>query len=243
MRMALSLAVWALAGLGVLRRLRRGAWDLTYVLLAIAPFLLLVLQAYGGEMRLRAYLFALPAMVFFMAAFFYIEPAAGISWYTTVAIGLTSLLLLGGFLFARYGNERMDYVTSNDVQGMDHLYSIAKPGSVFLTLAPWAPLQFKDFEKYDLDTVVHGPPSPGLQAYMNRGDTSFVTRKMLSFCPRTSYLIVTRSSEAEMELLFGVSPTEITRLNQGLMASRSLAPIFDNGDVRIFVLGSCRAGQ
>ncbi len=66
-RMLLFLAMFGLAGIGLLRRCRapRSGTSSDSVLvvpaaLAVAPFLLVAANAYGGEMLLRATLFALP---------------------------------------------------------------------------------------------------------------------------------------------------------------------------------------
>ena len=48
-RIALTLGVLGLAGVGVLRRLRAGRGDLTLILLTLAPFSVLGAQSYGGE--------------------------------------------------------------------------------------------------------------------------------------------------------------------------------------------------
>src|SRR5262249_48477309 len=108
MRVIMTAAIWGLAFRGALFRLRRGYRDVSYILLAIAPFSLIVANSYGGEMLLRIYLFALPFVVFFAAAFFYTTPTSGRSRRVTIAVIGVSLLLLGGFLFTRYGNERVD---------------------------------------------------------------------------------------------------------------------------------------
>ena len=65
MRLIMTLFIWGLAFVGGVFRLRRGYRDASYVLLAVVPFPLLLVQTYGGEMLLRIYFFTLPAMVFF----------------------------------------------------------------------------------------------------------------------------------------------------------------------------------
>jgi hypothetical protein len=57
---ALSLGLWALAGLGAWLRRRAGQDALALVLLAFSPVVLLVVQAYGNEGILRVFLFSLP---------------------------------------------------------------------------------------------------------------------------------------------------------------------------------------
>ncbi|HEX2298738.1 MAG TPA: hypothetical protein VHH34_09505, partial [Pseudonocardiaceae bacterium] len=60
-RIALTVALFLVAGFGVLRRRLRGLDDRVAVVLLLSPLLALGLQSYGGEITMRVYLFALPA--------------------------------------------------------------------------------------------------------------------------------------------------------------------------------------
>jgi hypothetical protein len=56
------LCIWGLAGLGAVQQMRRGIVPLRAMLLAVAPFPIILLNSYGGEMLLRIYFFSLPFM-------------------------------------------------------------------------------------------------------------------------------------------------------------------------------------
>jgi hypothetical protein len=92
-----TVLLWGLAFLGALRRLRPGYRDVTPILLAIAPFPLIVAQDYGGEMLLRIYLACLPFMVFFVASLFY-EPELRFPT-RALSVVLTTLTLVVQTLF------------------------------------------------------------------------------------------------------------------------------------------------
>jgi hypothetical protein len=236
-RIMLTLAVCGLAGLGVLRRLYAGRQDLLPLLLAVAPLPLLALQSYGGEMLLRVYLFALPAAACFVAATVFPSATQRTSW-NAAAVGALSAMLLGGFLFARYGNERMDYITHREVQAVHHLYAIAPPGSVIVGLIPNTPWNDRAIEQYDLETefTLDLQPSWAQRPLLERGDMEPIVQKMQSYCPRRSYFIVTREQMAAMELLSGVPHPQTVRLHEHLLATPHLRLIFDNGDAQILVL-------
>jgi hypothetical protein len=236
-RIMLTLAVCGLAGLGMLRRLYAGQQDLLPLLLAVAPLTLLALQSYGGEMPLRVYLFALPAAAYFVAATVYPSSTPRTSWHAA-AVGALSAMLLGGFLFARYGNERMDYITHREVQAIHHLYTIAPPGSVIVGLIPNTPWNDRAIEQYDLETefTLDLQPSWAQRPLLERGDVQPIVQKMQSYCPRRPYFIVTRGQMAAMELLSGVPHSQTVRLHEQLLATPRLRLIFDNGDAQILVL-------
>jgi hypothetical protein len=123
-RVAITLGLWLTALVGLWRRVLHGYRVLPVAVLAAAPFPLIGLQSYGGEILLRIYLFALPFMAFFAAAAFFTS-ARRVSWRSTVAVGIFSAVLMMGFLVARYGNERIDYFTSDEVNAMRYVDDVA----------------------------------------------------------------------------------------------------------------------
>ena len=60
LRLVLTATIWALAAAGFVRGLLQRRADVAMALLGATPFLLPVLQPYGGEMLLRVFLFVLP---------------------------------------------------------------------------------------------------------------------------------------------------------------------------------------
>lgn len=233
-RLVMTILVWGLATLGAIRRLLNGYHDITYIALALVPFPLIVAQSYGGEMLLRVYLITLPMMVFFIASTFFIKPATGNSpWITAALIGM-SLLFLGGFLFTRYGNEQMDYMIKDEVEGVSYLYNIAQPGSTLI--AGWAgsPWQFRKMEKYTtyhMDTVLS-------QAVAN-GDANIVVHFLAEQpAPRPGahvYLLFTRSQRITIESTTNFPPNALYRLQHALLASGRFKLLYDHPDVQILV--------
>ena len=228
MRVIMTAAIWGLAFVGAVLRLRRGYLDVSYILLAIAPFSLIVANSYGGEMLLRIYLFSLPLMVFFVAALFCTTSNSGMSRKMTAAVAGVSLILLGGFLFTRYGNERMDYMTYAEVDGAHYLYSIAPTNS--LLIAGWndGPLQFQDYEKYNYASLADFPSNA-----ITTPDVNAITRFIENQKHSDAYLIFTRSQKAESELLSGLPPGALDRLENALLRSRKFILVYSNPDARI----------
>jgi len=217
LRTGLTLIAWGLAALGGLRRLRSGRWDLTCVLLAIAPFPFLVSQSYGGEMLQRVYLFGLPAMMLFAAALFYPTVARGRSWQTGVLVGLLCVALLAGFLTTRYGNERMDNVTSGEIAALRYLYTVAPPGSMLLSGNANAAWRFQDHERYRYLTL-KAPPAPGAPVIIDPNAESIpaTADAILTVFrdPRypTGYLVITRPQLIHIEMFGDFPPGLLARL-------------------------------
>jgi uncharacterized membrane protein YhaH (DUF805 family) len=231
MRVIMTVAIWALAFAGAVRRLRRGYRDVAYALLAVTPFTLILAQSYGGEMLLRIYLFTLPLMVFFAAALFYITPADGRSPWMTLAVTATSVILLCGFLFTRYGNERMDYMTYAEVNGVHQLYNIAQPNSLLIQGWNGTPWQFQDYEKYSYYSLTDILPDA-----VRTGDVNSIVQFIDREKHPHTYLIFTRSQKATTELFSGLPPGTLDRLENALLRSKEFKLVYNNPDVQIFTL-------
>ncbi len=229
-RLVMTFFIWGLAIVGAIRRFHNGHSDVSFVLLALAPFPLLVAQPYGGEMLLRIYLFSLPPMTFFAASVFYPTTTSGRSRWATVVIAGICITLLSGFLFTRYGNERQDYMTNAEVAGVHYLYSIARPGSIFIEGADGTPWQLQDFEKYDTYSLTEK-----LYPAVATRDVSAIIQFIESKKHTNAYLIFTRSQKATAESSLGLSSDALDRLEDVLISSGKFRLVYGNADAQILV--------
>ncbi len=231
-RIGLTLALWGAAVLGALRRFWNGQRDLTFALLGAAPFPLAVAQPYGGEMLLRVYLFSLPFVAFFVAALFYTVGRVGRSRWTTIATGVATVVWVIGFLFIRYGNERMDRYTTDEVAATRHLYSIAEPGSVLIAGTPNTPWKDRDYERYRYRSLTNELTwDPATVA--NPVDATAAA--MVNPDYPATYLIITESQIANDDL-FVELPVPLRELLPALQQSSKFRVIYANDDATIFVL-------
>ncbi len=242
LRLFMTALIWGLAFLGGLRRLRKGHHDLTYILLAGAPFPLIVAQDYGGEMFLRVYLFALPFMVFFAASLFYIKHSLVIRktfLWLTVAITITNLVLPGGFFFTRYGNENADYMTHAEMNGARYLYSVAPAGSLLIEGWFGTPWQFQDYEKYSCISLADALPDAVMKV-----NVSEVIKYIENQKSAHTYLIFTRGQKVQAYALSGVPNGALDRLENALLKSGKFKMIYSNPDAQVFLfLRSIQGGS
>ena len=233
LRVIMTGFIWGLAFLGAALRLRRGYKDISYILLAIAPFPLIVAQSYGGEMFLRVYLFALPFMVFFAAALFYSKHTLitrKTSQWLTIAIIVMNLLLLTGFFFTRYGNEQMDYITYAEWNGIQYLYGIAPPKSLLIEGWYDTPWQYKDYEKYTCIALTDVAPNSVLNVNVDE-----LIRYVKSQRNPHSYLVFSRSEKAQAYSLSGVPNGALDRLEVAMLKSGEFKLLYTNPDAQIFL--------
>jgi hypothetical protein len=236
MSRGLTAAVGLLALLGGIRRLRQGYWDLSFILLVMAPLPLIAGNSYGGEMLFRIYFFALPFMAFFAAALLYPSPPSGTSWWTVILTALLSVILLIGFCFAYYGKERMFYFSQNEVEAAQYLYDTAPNGSLIVDGTVNYPWSFKNYEDYTYLSFTE--MSPTELARLMKDPTDILTKWMNDSSYAAAYLIITRSQKANVEMLGLLPPGLLDRIEQALAHSLKFKLIYTNDDAKIFKLAS-----
>jgi hypothetical protein len=209
LRLGFAVAVWVLAGFGVLRRLRAGRWDVTAVALAVAPFPLLAVQAYGGEMLLRIYLFSLPFMALLIAFAFLPRRREEPMKRFGVIVVLVSLAIVPAFMVARYGNERIESFRPGEIAAVEQLYQIAPKDSLLIGIVgdvPWKNIRYEEY---------HYRPS-GDDTYYRDLDGMFA---VMSTYHGPVFLILTRTQSAYAEMILGASPQDWAVFERQLFAT------------------------
>ena len=199
-RLAVTAGILALAAAGLARRLYARRADVALCVIGATPFLLPVLQPYGGEILLRVYLFSLPAVAFFIASLAFPTRASALTWRGVALMIVVGCSLLWAFQYTRYGNERLDHFTTGDVAAVKALYRAAPEGSRIYGGSTNLPWRYRDYASHeyksisDLDTWRQFPiPNPRLLA-----------RELQKKLGRKGgFLVVTRSTKIDAELLHG----------------------------------------
>lgn len=235
-RIALTVALFLVAGLGMLRRRLRGLDDRVAVVLLAAPFLALGLQSYGGEITLRVYLFALPAACVLAAYAFFPESQSGhVLPQRILAAGAAALVLVGAFFPARYGNEKYEMMRPGELAAVEFVYQQGGPSRIlFLTdqddsgATPFIPLGYQDMERVDY-TSMQAAPDPA--------DIGAVLDRMRELGPGT-YLVTTRSQEAYLELGGGYPAGWGQRFRARMAASPQVRVVEQNPDATVYTLST-----
>jgi hypothetical protein len=225
-RLLLTVVVWCLAGVGAWRRLRRGAGDLALFALAVAPFLVILLQSYGGEVLLRAYLFALPATVVLLAGVLVPAEAPRRRGLTAAAAALLSVGLIGAFYLTRYGNEAFEQVHPSDVQAMNWLYQRAPQGSTLVAVTSNVPWRFKALERYDYTPLGEDLGPQQLDTIEGAMEAN----------PRGAFLILSKAQFVYGESYYGRPPGWGEQLERQVLGSPRFRVVFTNAEAKIFVL-------
>ncbi len=223
-RSASSVALWSLAGVGSVRQLMSGRTDLTWTILAGAPFTLLLLQSYGGEILLRVYLFALPFMSL-LAASALLGPRARSPRRVLSAVLAGSLLFLALFMVSRYGNERMDMITPDEAAGMAELYEIAPIDSQLVALSENVFWKYRGYELYHYAVVTDD---------VLELDVPAIVETMRERPGSAGYLIVSRAQLAALQLSYSLPAERWDELRAELARTPGVRIDYHNEDVTIY---------
>ncbi|MFG2956858.1 lipopolysaccharide biosynthesis protein [Streptomyces sp. NPDC048291] len=246
-RVLLAGSMMAFAVWGWWRRRFHKYRERSLLVLTFVPFLGFGMQSYGGEMALRVFMFAVPgaALLAGLALF----PRTGATAkerekdrvsLAPVAALMAGLLLMGGFLVARWGNESFERVRPGEVAAMDYVYAHDKPTVRLLWLSndtvndvtPAIPWGAKDMERVDyLPTLA--PTDPVLVS-------SLV--KALKDAGPNSYLMINRSQVTYLRMDAGYSATWESRLVRNLDDRQDLTKVLVNDDVTMYTLRTRPAG-
>ncbi|WP_216822236.1 glycosyltransferase [Streptomyces aureus] len=222
-----AVAVLALAGLLVRRWTRRTGLPL----LAAAPLPLLAVNAYGGEMLFRAYLFALPAAAFLVAAL--LLPSGDRRVARTLAVYPVLLAMFGALVFGYYGKEALNQYTLKEVAAARYVIEHAPPGSTIVTLTADVPDLDLDYEKHRRVQL----------AYQETDELRLLVRDPLEGVEgfvfgateqRPAYVVLSRAQDMNLYVT-GALPADVPeRLQAALSNAPGFTRVYDNGDAIVY---------
>ncbi|MFF9393995.1 lipopolysaccharide biosynthesis protein [Streptomyces griseoluteus] len=236
-RVLLAGSVLALACWGWWRRRGHGYRERSLPVLAFVPFLGFGMQSYGGEMALRVFMFALPGAALLGALALF--PRTRADERRRMGLGapaalLAGLLLIGGFLVARWGNEPFERTRPGEVAAMNWVYAHDEPTVRLLWLTtdtvndvtPALAWGARDMERVTYVPTL-APPDPVL--------VSGLVKSLKDAGPH-SYLIVNESQVRYLELDAGYPASWESRLTRTLDGRAELSKVLVNGDATLYAL-------
>jgi hypothetical protein len=238
LRLVTILLLWFVAMLGFLRRARSGALVVGAVVLAVSPFPLLGLQSYGGEVLLRIALFSMPFMSLAAASLF--VPATRhrrITRPAWVALALFGVMLVALFPFNRYGNERMDAYSKQELAAVDALYRVAPHGSALFAASwalPWRYRHYADYYYYS--SLTDRAPEIDLDDPDRARLVREVAKRLAAPDASEAFLVITNSTGAQSDLFGPWRPGAQVRLRETLAASTRFRVVYQNPDAVVFEL-------
>ncbi|HWC81371.1 MAG TPA: hypothetical protein VG756_15580 [Pseudonocardiaceae bacterium] len=221
-RIGLTCAVGALAGIGAIVLRRQGKRSLTLVLMAVAAFGLAVAQPYGGEILIRCYLFALP--LFALLGAVVLDALAGTRAWAVVAVGLAGLML--AVVTARGGNDAYVAFTRADIAVAQQAYARAGTGQRIDTVAAYAPVS--DWQR--IGAVK--------QASLESSCVPFPDPQRCVLAAHPDFLVLNAAQDAYGRIYYGMPSGWTTALADQLVASGKYQRVFRQDSSQLLELSS-----
>ncbi|WP_406276277.1 glycosyltransferase [Streptomyces sp. NBC_00191] len=225
----LSGAVFLLAAIGFVRRpwTRRTGLPL----LVISPLPILAANAYGGEMIFRAYLFALPAAAFMIAALLVHRGTR--PRRRMLVIYPLLLAMLGGLVFGYYGKEAVNRFTLEEVAAARYVTSHAPEGSRIVTLTSAVPGLFMHYDQHE--RVLLGQQEITDRRRLVRDPVEGVKGFVYGATAKEpAYIILSRAQARDLYLTGELPADTAKRLESALSGAAGFARVYHNDDAVVY---------
>jgi hypothetical protein len=230
-RLAFATAIWLLAAVGMMRRRRHGHRDVSVMLFAVAAYLLLPVQPYGGEMLLRCYFFSLPFLAFLAGGAILPSPNVALRPLSVaVAVVTLSTVLIPLFFIARYGNARIEQFRAAEIAGVDRMYSIADDGAALFALSNNVPWKYREYEKHR-----HVLATRSWEQTPDSTEVAAHFEDIAAGTPQRDLFLVTRSQEAYVEMFGSLPQGSVKAIESELFDKYGWRIVSRSEDVRLYI--------
>ena len=236
-----TVAICLLAGLGILTSWRSGRRIHSALVLALVPFLMVLVSTYGNEVMFRAYLFAMPGLAYFAAVLLW--PPGGRAWrQRSVLLAVVSVYLVLGSGFAQFGNDRQYHFTAEEVAAAEFVYDNAPSDSLLIEGSRSYPSQFRNYERFTYVPIAREDPEDIQRILEDPVQT--MTRWMGDTeTYRASYLIITRSQIAATTAMGEIPEGGLLAIEDALRSSPRFRVAFENRDAIVFTMAPSPDGD
>ena len=231
-RVVFTLIVWLAVFVALVTALvRRRRISLAALMLASAPFPILLAQAYGGEASLRLYFYTLPFMLVLIVSEFPLR-LKGLGRVSATALVVISMLLIPMLSVALYGNEQFEQARPSDIAAANYVYSVAVPGSLLVTFTGNAFLGFERLAEYRFGDLA--------DSYASLTDYREVTvEHLLKHIPADSlgtYLLLTPAQTEYAIANYGFPEDWVEKLRKDLARSPHAHEIYAHAGAYVYRL-------
>ena len=239
---ALSAGMWGLTVVSiVVNRRRLGKVVAVPAALALAPFVIVFAQNYGGEAIYRVYLFSAPWCALLIAITLYALPPGrlrALRWPLIAGVSLAFLFGLQGL----FGPVAIYAYTPSEVRASQWMYGHLPHGSLIVLPDQNFPVQeATDSGDYSLEAL---PADPQVYAaWMNEADvrqvSSWLAAQIPSHGSRTGYIVVS-ASMSDYPHYYG-APRGYDQLIRNIPRRLARSVVYRNRDTTIYQLRSAAA--
>jgi GT2 family glycosyltransferase len=222
----------ALASIGLIRRLRAGHWDLAAAALILGPLLVVGVQSYGGEGRIRIYLFALPWLCFLAAAACAPVTSNGFSRILrSWRLALASAAVGACLLFAYFGLEYINRISADDVHAATWFEEHAPRSSTLVSVMGYFPYRLT--ARYPV-VYANSLTLPNNDRFRQRPIAQADVRRDLRAYKQPRFIVLSPDQEHYARLYGLLPPGSLQSLSRGLGTSPFFRLVYRRGGASIY---------
>jgi hypothetical protein len=173
-----------------------------------------------------------------------VRGVAGLVAFTLVAAVL--------FPFVRWGNERQDWYSNEEIQAVHEMYRVAPRGSVLVGVSGSIPWRAQDYAAYEYRTLrgrrpatIATGPKVGADQFVDldsRDPAVLVAQIKARMAPKKghcAFLLATRAQDAALEMNGPFSAGAYRNVVDTMKGSGVFLELYSNRDAVLFSLGTC----
>jgi hypothetical protein len=145
-------------------------------------------------------------------------------------------VLLGAFLVAYDGKERLNYFTPQEQAAAAFVYRHAPPDTLLIDGTNNYPYMFENYERFVPVSISREPVAS--QARVLAHPAAVLASWMADPRYRDAYVILTRSQRIEVEMDGVMPPGSLEEIERALRRSRRFRVAFHNRDATVFTLAA-----
>ncbi len=226
----LTVVVWLWVLLLIARSIRSLGRVALPAVLAFAPFVILLVNNYGGEATFRVFLFSAPWCAYLIAT-----AIVRVRW-SHLRIAATVLVpgaLLLASLQGLWGPISVNAYTPAEVHASEWLYGHAPVGSTFILPAENFPVEeTAAYNRYEVQVLPSDPQLHSEESWLNEADQPAVDNWVASLYGQEKFIIVSHSMAAYGNY-FGF-PRGYHQLVRALPGAAQWSLYYENSDVSVY---------
>lgn len=208
--------------------------------LMLFPFPLVMVNAYGGEMVFRAYMFALPAAALLVTAL--LLPSGG-RRLPAQMLGIYVLLLamIGSLVFGYYSKEAMNRFSSDEVAATRFATTRTPTGSLIISVTFAVPGLETHYDRHERAEIIE--ESPSTKRLLLRDPLAGLEPLVGRAGNKPAYVLLNRAQTADLRLSNELPAGFVGRLESALAEATDFTVVYRNDDAVVYRFDPPREGR
>ncbi|MFJ9665086.1 glycosyltransferase [Streptomyces sp. NPDC101219] len=199
--------------------------------LALFPLPLMLVNAYGGEMVFRAYMFALPSAALLVAALLLPSPGRR-RVLRTAGLYVLLVAMVVSLTFGYYTKEAMNRFSSDEVAATRFVTTRTPTGTMVISVTFAAPGLETDYDRHERTEITE--ESMGIKRLMLQNPLTGLEPLLGRAENKPAYVLINRAQTADLRLNGELPAGFVRRLETAMATAPDFTLVFRNDDAVVY---------